>query len=606
LDVLAPSGGVHPYGGRAEMWTTDNYQTSGSVNPESCGGCPSDNYRYYSNFGKTSGASPEVASIAALLKSFMPGLTPAQVRQRLTTSAIDLGDAGPDSLYGYGRVDAYRALTEWGTIMGNVTWRPEDTADSTRYISGDLTIAPGDTLTIMPGTIIKIANDDDLRSGSDTLRVEINVEGVLIVDGTIGNPVVFESWHPQGTDDWVGIYFDSTSSGGSLDRCRISRAEIAVDSYAPLELTNTTIDSCSYAGVVSRKGGALIHGCQLSLPGDIGIRVDEDEVTVRSTTVDGALMHGISAYAGSSLAIRGSILTNSDTGLYVEGTASADVDSSSFFYQNDTGVHFYDAGTASTIRSCGITWNSSGGVLCDASSSPRIVSNIFAHNGGAIYCSNSSSPTIESNQIQSAGNAITVTSSSSPDVGHKPKTGSQSSGDNSIAHAVKYISNSTGASISAQNNCWNVNGTPPCSPAASKFVGTVDYTEPKCCSFPVFSHGEGEPDFGEGFIFQLPGDASPERKKPSVTGLFGILPNPFNPQTTIRYSLASQTRVEIAIYDVAGRLVQVLANETQVVGQHSLVWKGTDRRGSPVASGIYFVRMIAAGEVFTRKMVLLK
>jgi hypothetical protein len=137
-------------------------------------------------------------------------------------------------------------------------------------------------------------------------------------------------------------------------------------------------------------------------------------------------------------------------------------------------------------------------------------------------------------------------------------------------------------------------------------VGTVDYSNPICCWFRLFTHGEGEPNFEQGFVFQLPGGATSEPKKTLVTALTGIVPNPFNPQTTIEYSLASQGRVEIKIYDVAGRLVETLANETQVAGQHSVVWKGTDRRGSPVASGIYFVRMNTAGQVFTKKMVLLK
>jgi flagellar hook assembly protein FlgD len=104
------------------------------------------------------------------------------------------------------------------------------------------------------------------------------------------------------------------------------------------------------------------------------------------------------------------------------------------------------------------------------------------------------------------------------------------------------------------------------------------------------------------FIFHLP---QPEAK-PSVTEIVAVVPNPFNPTTTIQYALASQGKVEINIYDVAGRLVEELANGTEVAGPHSAVWNGTDRRGSPVASGVYFVRMVTNGQLFTKKMVLLK
>jgi flagellar hook assembly protein FlgD len=85
-----------------------------------------------------------------------------------------------------------------------------------------------------------------------------------------------------------------------------------------------------------------------------------------------------------------------------------------------------------------------------------------------------------------------------------------------------------------------------------------------------------------------------------------IVPNPFNPTTTIHYSLAVPGNVEIHVYDVAGRLVQELVNGLRVAGPHSVAWTGTDRRGEAVASGIYFVRMVTPQQVFTKKMVMLK
>lgn len=473
------------------------------------------------------------------------------------------------------------------------------------YAVGDVDVVSGGTLNIEPGTRVKIFGSD-LGETGDVDRVEFNIRGELVADGTEANPIVFEPWTSSATGDWVGFSFDSTSSGGTFDHCVIKKADAAVLTYAPLTMTNSQIDSCATAGVISGNGDLLIEDCQFTQPGYIGISVAADDAVIRNTKVDGALAYGLSTYAGlyPSVDVHGSWFMNCDTGLYVSGNVPVDVDSACFFYQNDTGIHFYNAGTASTVRSTGITWNTSGGILCDASSSPQIISSIFAHNGGAIYCSNSSSPKIEANEIQSAGNAITVASSSSPDIGHSSPTGGQSPGNNKIAHAGKYVSNSTGASVSAQNNCWDVNSG-GCSPSSSKFSGTVDYSSPACCSFPTFTHNEGEPDFGESLVFQLPQSAPPP-KRALVTALMGIVPNPFNPQTTIQYSLARQGKVEIKIYDVAGRLVETLANEAQIAGQHSVVWKGNDRRGSPVASGIYFVRLNAAGEVFTRKMVLLK
>ena len=84
------------------------------------------------------------------------------------------------------------------------------------------------------------------------------------------------------------------------------------------------------------------------------------------------------------------------------------------------------------------------------------------------------------------------------------------------------------------------------------------------------------------------------------------LPNPFNPQTTVDFALASSERVRIAIYDVRGTLVKRLVDETMPAGEHHATWNGIDDAGRPTASGIYFVRMIAGGYEQTRKIVMLK
>ena len=83
-------------------------------------------------------------------------------------------------------------------------------------------------------------------------------------------------------------------------------------------------------------------------------------------------------------------------------------------------------------------------------------------------------------------------------------------------------------------------------------------------------------------------------------------PNPFNPQTSIGFSLKARGYVELSIYDVGGRLVRTLANESRAAGAYELTWDGRDERGQAVASGVYFYRLVAAEFTQTRKMVLLK
>ncbi len=84
------------------------------------------------------------------------------------------------------------------------------------------------------------------------------------------------------------------------------------------------------------------------------------------------------------------------------------------------------------------------------------------------------------------------------------------------------------------------------------------------------------------------------------------VPNPFNPVTTIRFGLPERAEARIEIYDVAGRVVRVLAEGTLPAGEHEVVWDGRDGHGHAVSSGVYFYRMEAGEYRAERKMLLLK
>jgi hypothetical protein len=83
-------------------------------------------------------------------------------------------------------------------------------------------------------------------------------------------------------------------------------------------------------------------------------------------------------------------------------------------------------------------------------------------------------------------------------------------------------------------------------------------------------------------------------------------PNPFNPNTTIAWSLAADGPVKLDIYNVKGRRVTTLVDEPMQAGTHRIQWNGTDAEGNPAASGIYFYRLQSKTYDATRKMILLQ
>lgn len=93
----------------------------------------------------------------------------------------------------------------------------------------------------------------------------------------------------------------------------------------------------------------------------------------------------------------------------------------------------------------------------------------------------------------------------------------------------------------------------------------------------------------------------PGYELPFRISLGNNFPNPFNPQTLIPYEIGALTRVQLSVYDVTGRRVALLVDAEQVPGRYEAVFNA-----SGLASGVYLVRMRAAGQVFTEKMLLLR
>ena len=112
----------------------------------------------------------------------------------------------------------------------------------------------------------------------------------------------------------------------------------------------------------------------------------------------------------------------------------------------------------------------------------------------------------------------------------------------------------------------------------------------------------------EHVLFQFDSTGCPDESQ--ETGLRLELdqnhPNPFNPVTTVRFNLGRAGLTSLRVLDVGGRLVRTLVSGDLPAGAHEVTWRGDNERGRPVASGVYFCRLEAAGDTQSCRMVLVR
>ena len=94
---------------------------------------------------------------------------------------------------------------------------------------------------------------------------------------------------------------------------------------------------------------------------------------------------------------------------------------------------------------------------------------------------------------------------------------------------------------------------------------------------------------------------------PDIFELSQNYPNPFNPNTQIQFSLGKDEIISLQIYDIQGRVVQSLINNSYTLaGYHQITWGGTNSMGIQVPSGMYFYKLESEHQTLTKKMVMMK
>ncbi len=111
-------------------------------------------------------------------------------------------------------------------------------------------------------------------------------------------------------------------------------------------------------------------------------------------------------------------------------------------------------------------------------------------------------------------------------------------------------------------------------------------------------------------VYSLDGEiqVSADNNQLSITNIeMSNYPNPFNPSTTISFSIQNNSKIELSIFNIKGQRIKTLTQNVLTKGSHSLIWDGDDESGKSVSSGIYFYKLNVNGKnEAVKKCLLLK
>jgi arabinogalactan endo-1,4-beta-galactosidase len=138
----------------------------------------------------------------------------------------------------------------------------------------------------------------------------------------------------------------------------------------------------------------------------------------------------------------------------------------------------------------------------------------------------------------------------------------------------------------------------------------VFYWEPECYNWAGYQLGAWDPVTKRPTValdaFLGMNATSVNKEKNILFYDLNIYPNPFNPSTTIRYTLSARSQVSLVVYNLLGQKIRTLIDEERNAGEFSIPWLGNDDAGRKVVSGVYFIRMIVGSISKTQKIVLVK
>lgn len=500
-----------------------------------------------------------------------------------TAQEYFLAVAGEDGIYRY----PYNVKS--GPIYANETWGPGKV-----IVNGDITVNNGVTLEIAAPCTVLVVYDFDVTQSGAIYKSEIVIEGELIALGSDDDSIVFMSSEPVETapDDWLGLCFKEESQG-TLEYCTIRDALSGIEmSYnSNITLSHCLIkdigmrgignsrgilvaDNCTFVnignkGVYSSEAVSDISYCEFNQCDDYGVYIDSHPSgDYDSTKITNC---SIQTYEDS-------ILTGSQYGIRADDIDKIRIEDNLIRTYEQGGIKLYNSDAfvkGNEICNCDYY-----GIHALQNSDAKIDSCDFDTLHTGIYLNSGSDPKVRWCLFDSVSIGSKDFGNSFPNLG---TINPDDKGYNDFQGCINYYiyhDPKSQTTIWAQGNYFGGMPNP------EKFVGNPVY-------FPWLTEDPYPKLTGEQPI-------------PFVYKLNPNFPNPFNPNTTISFSLAEPGYTKVVIYNILGQKVITLVDDYRPPGEYSITWNGYNDKSEPVSTGIYFYRIESGSFVETKKMTIIR
>jgi hypothetical protein len=527
---------------------------------------------------------------------------------------------------------ATSAISQTYIIGGDVSgaW---SLVGSPYYIQGEISIPNSETLTIEPGVDVVFMGHH-----------KFNVQGRLLAVGSQLDSIHFSAADTQ--SGWHGIRFNYTSNTNDTSKIvycsfRYGKANTGISS---------SWDRCGGAILIGAFDKVLVSNCLFEYnmnSGDISTSVGGAAIFIKSASpiVIGNTFRNNSGTSDCAILCTYTSIYNQDANPVIANNSFLNnngphgpvtccynnaIISGNFISGNITtraGGGIFTITTNAFITNNIVINNScfggegeGGGIKCWISDKAIIINNTIAYNsaahGGGICCNQNSDPVLINNIIwdNSSVDGAQINlleSQSDPDFlfcdiqGGKEGFGGAGAGTNYTGMYENNI-DSDPLFFDSGSNDFSLTDFSPCIGSgidSIEVAGVWYYVPPFCIEGNPRPDPVGSmPDIGacENHLGS-PVDVEQDYILPTEFTLEQNYPNPFNPSTTFRYSIPTQSKVVIKVYDILGNEIATLMDEEKSVGTYELKWNAAN-----LSSGIYFYQLQAGDFINTKKMILLK